>query len=149
MCSFRVSNEQYWNYIFSMLILYPNVCNTFENVLKFILSAFLVLIFCIIVGDTPAFFANFLTERFSDSIFSSTNSDKRNSLYSFSNFAFLLRLLLINLSNVLSIIFFQYPPFFLPKQEIYPENHLLIHKKSHKRHFAVFVIIPFQGKFFS
>jgi hypothetical protein len=29
-------------------------------------------------------------------------------------------------------------PTFFPKQEIYPKNHLLIRKISHKRHFSYF-----------
>jgi len=61
-------------YIFSKNILYPNEFNTLVNVLRFILSAFLPRIFCITVGDTPAFCANSLTVICSASIFSSTNS---------------------------------------------------------------------------
>jgi len=39
----------------------PSEFNTLVNVLKFILSALFLLIFCITVGDTPAFRANALT----------------------------------------------------------------------------------------
>jgi len=102
----KITKNSNLNYILSMFILYPNECNTLVNVLKFILSAFLLRIFCIIVGDTPALCANALTEICSDSIFSNTNSDKRNSVYSLSNFAFLLGSLLIIWSNVVFIIFF-------------------------------------------
>ncbi|MDR2747664.1 MAG: hypothetical protein LBB77_09495, partial [Treponema sp.] len=44
-------------------------------------SEFLLLIFCIIVGDTPAFLASDLIEIFSSSIFCKTNSDIKKSLY--------------------------------------------------------------------